>query len=222
MQTLNIVAHPDDDLLFLNPDILCDIRNGDIPHILYLTAGDDGQDETYVQYRREAIEYAWGPRVSDNLIFGNLKSNCFRIGDKLGDLYRLYRDETYIAASYLGDETYSREAVCSWLRDIAARIRPDIIRIQNPFAEPAVEADGPNLDHIDHIYGAKLAVMSLWSSTAKMYAYEGYPIRHLEANVEFEQAAQKRVYWQRYQSIDTQVDGDIWEVAMTRCYKKSL
>ena len=41
--TLNIVAHQDDDLLFLSPDLLHDIRAGKCVRTIFLTAGDAGE-----------------------------------------------------------------------------------------------------------------------------------------------------------------------------------
>lgn len=222
MNSLNIVAHPDDDLLFLNPDILQDLSDGLEPYILYLTAGDDGRDEAYVDRRIQAVEHAWGPRVSDNLMFWKIKSNCFRTGDKLGDLYHLYNDIDYRANSFDNTETYSRELVSTSLRALSGKLKPAIIRVQDPFAEPAIEADGKDLDHIDHVYGAKLVVMSLWNVKAKMFAYTGYPIRHKAPNVEMSARDKKQELWRRYQSIETEVAGEQWDIAMDRCYKTKI
>ena len=40
--TLAIVAHEDDDLLFITPGVLRAIRSGSAVRTVYLTAGDDG------------------------------------------------------------------------------------------------------------------------------------------------------------------------------------
>lgn len=42
--TLNIVAHEDDDLLFLSPDLLHDIRSGKCVRTIFITAGDAADD----------------------------------------------------------------------------------------------------------------------------------------------------------------------------------
>jgi hypothetical protein len=41
-RSLDVVAHEDDDLLFMNPDIQHDIRAGVCVTTVFLTAGDDG------------------------------------------------------------------------------------------------------------------------------------------------------------------------------------
>ncbi len=49
--SLNVVAHQDDDLLFMNPDILGDIAAGRCIRTVYVTAGDAGAGRAYWQSR---------------------------------------------------------------------------------------------------------------------------------------------------------------------------
>jgi len=56
---MNFVAHQDDDLLFMNPDILHDIKAGDCVRTIYLTAGDAGQGELYWLNRERGSEAAY-------------------------------------------------------------------------------------------------------------------------------------------------------------------
>ncbi|KAE8382385.1 putative deacetylase LmbE-like domain-containing protein [Aspergillus bertholletiae] len=53
-QTLNIVAHQDDDLLFVNPDILHEIQAGRRVRTVFLTAGDAGEVSTGYWEQRQA------------------------------------------------------------------------------------------------------------------------------------------------------------------------
>jgi LmbE family N-acetylglucosaminyl deacetylase len=48
---LNVVAHPDDDLLFLSPALLVSLSSGAPVHTVFLTAGDDGRAEMYWHQR---------------------------------------------------------------------------------------------------------------------------------------------------------------------------
>ncbi|KAI9368727.1 hypothetical protein BJX61DRAFT_202537 [Aspergillus egyptiacus] len=57
--TLNIVAHQDDDLLFLSPDILHDIADGFNVRTVYVTAGDAGRDWTYWTSRQSGVMEAY-------------------------------------------------------------------------------------------------------------------------------------------------------------------
>jgi len=56
---IQIVAHQDDDLLFLSPDLLRDIDQGRCVRTVYVTAGDGGYDDDYWQSRERGSEAAW-------------------------------------------------------------------------------------------------------------------------------------------------------------------
>lgn len=57
--TLSIVAHQDDDLLFLNPDILHTIQQGRCVRTVYITAGDAGLGASYWQGREQGEKAAY-------------------------------------------------------------------------------------------------------------------------------------------------------------------
>ena len=57
--TLNVVAHQDDDLLFMNPDVLHDIQSNRCVVTVYVTAGDAGEsDPAYWQARETGAKAA--------------------------------------------------------------------------------------------------------------------------------------------------------------------
>jgi LmbE family N-acetylglucosaminyl deacetylase len=56
---MNIVAHEDDDLLFMNPDLIHDIKDGHCVRSVYLTAGDSGHDQFYWQDREKGSQAAY-------------------------------------------------------------------------------------------------------------------------------------------------------------------
>lgn len=56
---LQIVAHPDDDLLFMNPDLLKSLKNGDCVRTIYLTAGDSGGTKKYWISREDGVMAAY-------------------------------------------------------------------------------------------------------------------------------------------------------------------
>jgi LmbE family N-acetylglucosaminyl deacetylase len=56
---LNVVAHPDDDLLFLSPDLLDALRSGDDVRTVYLTAGDAGRAQEYWRGRTLGVGAAY-------------------------------------------------------------------------------------------------------------------------------------------------------------------
>lgn len=58
-RTLNIVAHEDDDLLFLSPDLLHAIWARRTVRTIFLTAGDSGFDANYWQSREFGVQAAY-------------------------------------------------------------------------------------------------------------------------------------------------------------------
>jgi LmbE family N-acetylglucosaminyl deacetylase len=66
--TLTVVAHEDDELLFMSPDLLHAIRAGVAVRTVYLTAGDDGMPASYWMTREE------GPRAAYALMAGTANS----------------------------------------------------------------------------------------------------------------------------------------------------
>ena len=56
---MNVVAHQDDDILFMNPDILHELQAGDCVRTAYLTAGNDGQGRLYWISRQLGAEAAY-------------------------------------------------------------------------------------------------------------------------------------------------------------------
>lgn len=53
------IAHQDDDILFMNPDLLHSIKKGDCIRTIYFTAGDAGIDQTYWLGREEGAKAAY-------------------------------------------------------------------------------------------------------------------------------------------------------------------
>ena len=66
--TLTIVAHEDDDLLFISPDVLHAIQAGSLVRTVFLTAGDDGMPASYWMTREE------GPLAAYALMAGAANS----------------------------------------------------------------------------------------------------------------------------------------------------
>jgi hypothetical protein len=56
---VNIVAHQDDDILFMNPDLIHSLRAGDCVRSIYLTAGDSGGGRLYWLGREEGSKAAY-------------------------------------------------------------------------------------------------------------------------------------------------------------------
>jgi LmbE family N-acetylglucosaminyl deacetylase len=66
---MNIVAHQDDDLLFMNPDILKSIRAGHCIRTIYMTAGDAGADSYYWVSREHGAEAAYSKMIGSDAVW---------------------------------------------------------------------------------------------------------------------------------------------------------
>ncbi len=63
---MNIVAHQDDDLLFMNPDLLHALAAGDCVRTVYITAGDSGNNSKYWQSREQGSQAAYSSMLGKN------------------------------------------------------------------------------------------------------------------------------------------------------------
>jgi LmbE family N-acetylglucosaminyl deacetylase len=75
--TLNLVAHEDDDLLFLSPSLLHELQGDRCVVTVYATAGDGGEDSRYWQSREQGVEAAYADMagVSDSWTESTLTLN---------------------------------------------------------------------------------------------------------------------------------------------------
>jgi len=66
---MNIVAHQDDDLLFINPDLVHDIKAGKCIRTIYVTAGDAGSGSFYWLGREKGSEAAYSAIIGTKTIW---------------------------------------------------------------------------------------------------------------------------------------------------------
>lgn len=58
-RAMQVIAHPDDDLLFMNPDVQSDIEGGRCVRTVYLTTGDAAREDSYWRLREDGIRAAY-------------------------------------------------------------------------------------------------------------------------------------------------------------------
>jgi LmbE family N-acetylglucosaminyl deacetylase len=66
---MQIVAHQDDDLLFMNPDLIHDIREGHCIRTIYATAGDAGHGQFYWLSRERGSESAYSTMLGTDQVW---------------------------------------------------------------------------------------------------------------------------------------------------------
>lgn len=209
MKSLNIVAHPDDDLLFLNPDLSDD----DEAYIVYMTNGDDGSPEEYIKHKQNSILKLYESYPRRKIHFLGIPSNSHRNGDSYGALYTSFIEKN---ANY--------KYITDQLRYLISACDPDVIRTHDPDVEPSIDHDEPHLDHIDHIYTAKYVqeTLATYLPFYPLYAYMGYPIRYKEDNISVKDRQTKEEWWTLYQKLEPEVAGEQWDVALGRCYRRRI
>ncbi len=160
-KVLSFVAHPDDDLLFMNPDQDDAIRQGRCVHTVYLTAGDRGEGLDYTLARERGIMAAYAEMAgaadawsTDGLAVGGhtlvrhtLRANTriqlimLRLPDPWlgagwGSLTPLSRVESVPHArvrSYAPyPDTYTRGELIRLLADLIRQEHPRDVRLMDP------------------------------------------------------------------------------------------
>lgn len=171
---LQVVAHPDDDLLFMNPDTQRTIGGGDCVTTIYLTSGDLGQGKNYADGREHGIEAAYGAMlgsvspnwredslqlgslvvrriISENsqvqLIFLRLQDgnvNGLGFGNSESSSLKLVMSDGGVISQYLGGETYNKAQLENVLAAFMSALRPREVRGQMTAVK---DQSG---DHSDH------------------------------------------------------------------------
>ncbi|KAL2871415.1 GlcNAc-PI de-N-acetylase-domain-containing protein [Aspergillus lucknowensis] len=212
-RNLYIVAHQDDDLLFLNPSLLHSIRDNHSIQTIYLTAGDAGLGPEYWTSRQTGAlaAYAQMAGVSNTWDESGLEIPAGEIR-----LYTLReRAENPISLAFMhlpdgngdgsgfaatGNESLEKlwkgaigtintvdESGISYTREELISALASVIDRYGPdsvSAQDYVDAFGSG-DHSDHTAGALFANEAAVRSSfgGSVAAYEGYPIKDLPANV---------------------------------------
>lgn len=223
-----VVAHPDDDILFMNPDL----SNGLIDNCVrtvFVTAADAGRAQDYWMNRQRGIEAAYASMVgmpndwSDNTAIIDNHTVLIRTlngypalslvfmllpdGGTGGKGFRatgnisleaLSKDKTAVAHTIDGSSSYTYDEV--------AKIVGTIIATDTPNKIFTHVADGPLSigDHSDHRAVGLLTIQarSLAKSNAALVQYVGYPSNGLLPNLPPEVANQKRHIFDVYASED--------------------
>jgi LmbE family N-acetylglucosaminyl deacetylase len=226
--TLSLVAHQDDDLLFMSPDIPSDIQAGDSTWIAYLTAGNLDPGPAGMPYADRRIQglraaYARAAKVANVWSFQlislpsgrRLASNFLRDaphvhlvftfinaanGPDDGDLSRMWHNAAFVAAPIDGRPSYTQGQFIAMLRELIGFVKPDFLRVADP-------AGMELADHIDHAYAGKFAALANSNAAGKavlrMDGYFGYCIRGFPENFPGYWQSEKLAIWSAYKPFDS-------------------
>ena len=207
---LTIVAHPDDDLLFLNPQILHDIEAGRCTRTVFTTAGEAGEGPEYWAGLEDGIRatYAQMAAVPDvwvasdaGVTAGSVSVHTLtdaphvsvvflRIPDGFDgsgsaaygweSLAKLWDGEIPVVHTVDQEQWYTRDEVRDILVELLTSFDATTVRCQDWTMDPG------NLDdHSDHRATALFARLASgdYESPHTLLSYEGYPIWNYVANV---------------------------------------
>lgn len=224
---LNVVAHEDDDLLFMNPDIQADISDGRCLRTVYMTSGDAGQDAAYWTGREQGakaayaamyhVENAW--RDVPQLLNGKLVQVSYLAdvpqialvflrlpdGNINGNGFAATANESLYkllgaqisAIRGLNGVTYSSAELTSALYSLMLTDTPGYVRSFNPDGQAAG-------DHADHAaVGAFTSrAAAAYTSLHTLAMYAGYPDARLDPNLNETQITNKQAVFLAYAPHD--------------------
>ncbi|KAF7175120.1 hypothetical protein CNMCM7691_006524 [Aspergillus felis] len=224
-QTLNIVAHEDDDLLFFSPKLLSEIRSGRSVRTIFITAGDAGNGADYWTSRQEGSKAAYAQMSGDDnswtesdagipgfniplfklnnnpsisLVFLQLPDgNTGGDGFGSGSLQQLWQGTISSLTSW-GGSSYSKSDLVNVLRHLADNFKYDHINTQDFVHD---YGDGDHSDHHTAAYFVHEAFADC-ASTASITGYMGYPVESEPANVEGDLLSQKKAVFYNYAGYD--------------------
>jgi LmbE family N-acetylglucosaminyl deacetylase len=226
-RVVNVVAHEDDDLLFINPDIQTDITAGKCVATIYLTAGDAGGDYYPARERGELDAYSFmagqantwnfsdagvpGKPIPKYTLAGNPKVSLvfLRLPDGNGDglgiatngfqsLEKLFDGRIARMTAKDGTASYSKTELVSTLTILYRSLQVDTIRAQD-YLRPF----GDN-DHSDHLAASRIARLA-HQNYEIIHNFVGYvdgPIWTLPVNLTPAQSARKEAILLTYSRND--------------------
>lgn len=191
---LVVVAHPDDDLLFVQPDLLDAVHRGDGVTTMYVTAGNGSGGIDKVEPRYAGLLQAYGAMAGDFdwhcvyiQILGHRLQRCRlqqsnltlvfvaypdggRLGDNRDSLLHLWQGSITSATTVDTHETtYDREQLIDTLAEVVRQTQPQVVRT---LEVASTHGD----DHPDHMIVGALVVLAMARTDhrAELVSYRGY------------------------------------------------
>ncbi|BCR95030.1 uncharacterized protein AKAW2_12076A [Aspergillus luchuensis] len=231
-KTLNFVAHEDDDLLFLSPDLIRDILSGEPIRTVFLTAGDAGMGSDYWNSREDGSRAAYARMaVASN----NWDEDVIYVGDKTISLYTL-QDDDDISLAFMhlpdgnmdgtgfggtdqndslqklwdGDIDVIRTIDGSGVQYTRDELLDTIAALIDDFDPDEVKTgdyvndfgDGDHSDHYATGYFVDNALQQA-DSDADLTGYYGYPIQNMDVNLDDSDIEDKTNIFYEYAGYDT-------------------
>lgn len=227
--TMSVVAHQDDDLLFVNPFTDADIAAGRCVTVVFVTAGDAGRTARYWRGRetgamaayaamagaadswRSSVMVVGGHRIRVRTLAGrDVRLMFMRLptGSPSGYavhhyecLGRLRSGAVTTIHAIDGSATYTSASLRAALLDLMTLIRPSVIRTLDYSGR---YGDGDHADHLNTAYYTYEA-QEQYTVPHAVAGFRGYPVRKLPANQPEPAAAAKLRFFLAYAPHDPSV-----------------
>lgn len=246
--SMNIIAHQDDDLLFMNPDVSDDIRSGRCVRTVYLTAGDSGQPFGYWNSRELGAKAAYAAmyeapniwRDQRELLDGRFLTVSYLEGAPEVALVFMrlpdgnLRGEGFAATKYeslqrliagSASEVYSVDDGTAITKDQLAAVLAGLMTADRPDQIRTLGSDDiSDGDHSDHRAAGELTRLARaqYVETHRIEAYEGYSTKLQPVNLFNEQAISKELTFLTYAKYDGAVCQTAIECRQTYTYGSYL
>lgn len=213
---LTIVAHQDDDIIFMNPDLQKDLDAGACATTVFLTAGDSGNGEQYWKDREVGPELAYATMIgldagqewtrTQRTFAGHQVHVSTSPGSGRVTLYSLRLPDGALDGD--GTRTTGNRSMSMLLDNRIRSITPmdgtksydraGLIATVRAIAASTgagtvriQDRRSQQSDHADHTATARISLEALAGSSARVLAYRGYGIRTEPANVSGSALARK-------------------------------
>ncbi|MEU4800834.1 PIG-L family deacetylase [Actinosynnema sp. NPDC023587] len=250
--TVSFAAHPDDDLLFMNPDILSDVRAGFEVWVVYLSAGDlpcgegfpaCGMDYADMRVRGERAAYARAARVRDRWTFEALTLGGHPVATNTLDGTGVRLVFTFVHAAGGSDQTGDLARMVldggfvanpiddrpPYTRESFTGVLRDLLERAGPDYIRTLSTVGhreEDRDHVDHTAGAILVALADLDEDGRTRIrrdeYAGYAIRRRPPNSTGFWRGQKTAVWHAYRPHDPSLNPGDWDNVMDRQYRERV
>lgn len=231
---MTIVAHTDDDLLFMNPDIATSIADGNVATTVFVTAGDAGLDDWYWQGREEGIKAAYAVMageddwvdevvpIEQNGAAYNIASSFLESAPEVRLYFMRIPDGGGFIEDPLDFETLARledgtrlsvdtiDEATTYTRADVVNVLAGLMEAHDPtaFRLQVAEGDGANGEHTDHVHATEFALEAMDEFSGDTYSvahYVNYQTETLAPNLTPEEAAYSMEIMQAYAAHDPAV-----------------
>ena len=225
-----IVAHEDDDLLFMNMDLASEISAGKCVRTVYITAGDDGHSRGYWGEREHGIQQAYAYMVgADNVwteeaasVYGHLISVRHLVGHpSIGLIFVRLPDGNVNGGGFASNSYTSLEALATQKIERISTVDgsttysytelksliANILRVDAPDDIFSQVSKGPQSvgDHSDHKRVGQMVaeVREITRPDSRLATFVGYTTNQMDSNLSYDQAQQKREIFLKYARDDS-------------------